>query len=362
MTFKNTVLPMASIFSMFILALGASMASAQDKVDFIKDVKPIFEAHCIRCHGPVDPEAFRVDESEDALGYVEPGDPEESDLYLVLVSDDEDLLMPPPDENDPLSDSQINTIKLWVEQGADWPEGVSMVDTFVENDGEASTEDGGDKKEGDQAEVSEQTQRIFNAIGSIHPAAVHLPVGLLLCAGLFALFSLRGNFVMSDCAYYCLWLGTLGAIVACTTGWWFAPMEHHETVNEFGDLFDTKPEIFWHRTGALIVTAVAFLLALFAAGARNRDPDDGVMWKLGTIVLACGIGWVGHTGGEIHYPNDHYEDIEALYDGFMNPQTEKADPSTDKSTEGDLQVPDDGAGEEAGEQNDEIGKVSGEEL
>ena len=56
-------------------------------------------------------------------------------------------------------------------------------------------------------------------------------------------------------------------------------------------------------------TIFAFLLCLFAAGARNRDPDDGFLWKLGCIVLAGGIGWVGHLGGELTYPGNHYKDL-----------------------------------------------------
>ncbi len=176
-------------------------------------------------------------------------------------------------------------------------------------------------------------------------------LGLLLAAGLFALFSLRGNFVMSDCAYYCLWLGTLGAIVACVSGWWFSPMENRGTVTEVADLLNQDHKIFWHRTGALIATVFAFLLALFAAGARNRDPDDGVMWKLGLILLAAGIGWVGHEGGELTHGADHYKDLEAigadLLPGvFGDPE---APPKAEKAKEPD----DESADDEVGKASDE---------
>ena len=97
---------------------------------------------------------------------------------------------------------------------------------------------------GTKKPVAAKSDRIVNAIGSLHPAAVHLPMGLLLASGLFALFSLRGNFVMSDCAYYCLWLGTIGAVFACVSGWWFSPMENQGTVTGVERLAGSKPGCF----------------------------------------------------------------------------------------------------------------------
>lgn len=327
-----------AILSLFFLVVSATAVQAQEKVDFVSQIKPIFEKHCVSCHGPEKEEAFRIDDKEAAMAYIEESS-EDSDMYLYLVSDDDEELMPPPDEGTPLSETQINLVKNWIDQGAEWPEGVQLVDTST------PVADEGEDKPAKAAKVDKKTQQIFNAIGSLHPAAVHLPIGLLLASGLFALFSLRGNFVMSDCAYYCLWLGTIGAIIACATGWWFSPMENRGTVVEFADLFNQKHPVFWHRTGGLIVTAVAFLLALFAAGARNRDPDDGMLWKLGLILLAGGIGWVGHTGGELHYGEGHYKDLNAVYQDLVSPADA---PKPDAKPEEE-----DPAGNEVGEVSDE---------
>ena len=345
MTFKNlrdhVYLAFSLSISFALLILLSCSATAQENVDFVNDIKPIFEKHCISCHGPEKEESFRMDVADDTLAYVEPGDAEESDLYLVLVSDDEEELMPPPEDGIPMTETQIELVKTWINQGADWPDGVELVDTSADEVGMVSQDAGDDKPNPDAEAAAEaaaaKTQQVFNAIGSLHPAAVHLPIGLLLAAGLFALFSLRGNFVMSDCAYYCLWLGTLGAIVACVSGWWFSPMENRGTVTEFADLFNQDHKVFWHRTGGLVVTAVAFLLALFAAGARNRDPDDGILWKLGLIVLAGGIGWVGHTGGELHYPSDHYEDLNGLFEDMISGDADepKAEMADDEEGEAD---------------------------
>ena len=124
---------------------------------------------------------------------------------------------------------------------------------------------------------------------------------------------------MSDCAYYCLWLGTLGAILACVTGWGFGPMENYSKVQSFEDFVTPDSRLFWHRTSGLLVTAAAVLVALFAAGSRNKNPDEGVLWKLGVMLIALGIGYVGHEGGELTWDRDgkHYRDLNGMLKKYL---------------------------------------------
>lgn len=407
MTFNNLLPKLSRCFGFLTCCLIASGVIAQDKIDFVKVIKPILEKHCISCHGPEKEESFRIDIRDDAMDYIE-DTAEDSHFYQVLISDDEEEIMPPPDEGTPLTDDQIQSIQTWINEGANWPEGIELVDASqtatppttpdqkpdapdspstesddTTTDSQPTTVKPADAKPGSDTEekkeekkVSKKTQQIYNAIGSLHPAAIHLPIGLLLASGLFALFSLRGNFVMSDCAYYCLWLGTLGAIVGCVTGWWFSPMEKRGTVEVFADLFDQDHKVFWHRTGGLVVTAFALVLALFAAGARNRDPDDGMLWKLGLILLAGGIGWVGHTGGELHYPSDHYKDLNSLYQSIVAPEAAEKEnaggamngpndrqPSGDgTASEGDSSDGTSADGDSSNDENDEVGTASGESI
>ena len=105
-------------FLLFGGLISNSVVQAKD-VDFVKDIKPILEKHCIRCHGPEEEESFRIDVKDDAMSYIEEGSHEDSDFYLLLVSDDEEELMPPPDEGGPLADSEIELIKNWINEGAD---------------------------------------------------------------------------------------------------------------------------------------------------------------------------------------------------------------------------------------------------
>ena len=306
-------------FKLFLLVAIAFLlpSTAFGQIDFETDIKPIFENHCIACHGENDTQDFRIDIKDEALGYVVEEDAESSELYTVLIiNEDDEGLMPPPNSTaEPLSEAQISLVKAWSNGGANWP----------------------DELESEWNQVllppADDAQLPYRAAGSLHPALVHLPIGLLLAAGLFAFLSLRGNFVMSDCAYYCLWLGAIGAVFACVTGWFFS--EYHPngygSVDEIADILDQKKEMFWHRITGLGATVFAVILALFAASSRNKDPDDGLMWKLALMVLACAIGFVGHKGGELTHGEDHYKDVFALYDSLFPSNKEDGDRTIDDS-------------------------------
>ncbi len=300
---------------LIVFAIFVSPSTLWGQVNFESDIKPIFENHCIACHGAEDPEAFRIDQKGDAISYIEET-AEDSQLYTSLVSDDSEELMPPPGSTaKPLTEAQISLVKAWINEGAEWPDELES------------------KWENVPLPDAEDSQLPFRAAGSLHPALVHLPIGLLLAAGLFAFLSLRGNFVMSDCAYYCLWLGALGAIFACVSGWFFSEVEGYGTVDEVADVLNQNSPMFWHRITGLGATVFAVILALFAANSRNKDPDDGFMWKLALIVLACAIGWVGKTGGELHYPKDHYKDLNTLFQSFFPEATREDGDRTIEETD-----------------------------
>lgn len=305
---------LSSLSTLLAIFLCTPFVAGQEsgKVNFTNDILPILESNCVSCHGPEDPKGgYRIDNRDEALDYIETGDAENSEFYQYLISDNEEEMMPPPDEGGPLDDSDIALIKTWINEGAAWPEGLTLAVAQDGSDdiGDVSTTTGEDKDQG---------PNIYRAIGTLHPAAIHLPIGLLLAAGFFALLSLRGNFIMSDCAYYCLWLGTFGAVIACLTGWWFVLDQHpSEYVSDFDGLQDMSHKLFWHRTSGLAATLFALLLALFAASARNRDPDDGVAWKLGLILLAAGIGYVGHQGGKLTWKASHYDELYEVIDQFV---------------------------------------------
>jgi len=119
---------MRTLLVVSVAAVGAiAVGRAQDapaRVDFVRDVQPIFRQHCYSCHGPTVHQAgLRLDRRADAMrggtiAVIGPGTSEASRLYL-RVAGLRDARMPPTAA---LSDAQITTIKTWIDQGAVWPD------------------------------------------------------------------------------------------------------------------------------------------------------------------------------------------------------------------------------------------------
>jgi len=110
------------------ISLSCGVLSAQEKVDFVKDIQPIFEKSCIKCHGPEKQKGkLRLDSKESTFNrasdsqVIVPGNAEKSDLYrrVALPQSDDDRM---PNEGDPLPKAQVDLIKDWINQGAVWPE------------------------------------------------------------------------------------------------------------------------------------------------------------------------------------------------------------------------------------------------
>ncbi|MCM8540897.1 MAG: PSD1 and planctomycete cytochrome C domain-containing protein [Lentisphaeraceae bacterium] len=98
-------------------------------VDFTKEIKPIFDEHCSKCHGEKKQKSeFRLDVRSSILSGgdlgepgVVPGEPEKSTIYkLISLEEDHDDIMPP--KGDPLSKEQIQLIAQWIKEGAKMPE------------------------------------------------------------------------------------------------------------------------------------------------------------------------------------------------------------------------------------------------
>ena len=103
--------------------LPGSLAAA-DPVSFSRDILPILSDRCFHCHGP-DPSHrkadLRLDEESAAKAVLAPGDLSKSEVWQRLISTDEDELMPPPDSHrKPLSASERDRVKRWIEEGAVW--------------------------------------------------------------------------------------------------------------------------------------------------------------------------------------------------------------------------------------------------
>jgi hypothetical protein len=120
---------------LFPLVLVAFFSTVQaGSVSFEKDVMPILNSYCVMCHLPggaqgglsLYPDAWSelvgVPSKQSPLLQVEPGSADRSYLYIKLIDSGESvggsgLLM--PIQQPPLDPGQIETIRLWIEQGAE---------------------------------------------------------------------------------------------------------------------------------------------------------------------------------------------------------------------------------------------------
>jgi ankyrin repeat protein len=107
--------------------LAGPVFAQPSKVDFGRDVLPIFRQNCFACHGPAQATSgLRLDRKssvfKEGARRVVPGSSQNSFLYHRLAGTDFGMQMPPTGQ---LRVEQIATIKAWIEQGAEWPDKLS---------------------------------------------------------------------------------------------------------------------------------------------------------------------------------------------------------------------------------------------
>ena len=114
-----------------IVVLGPvhSVTAQNDRVRFDRDIRPLLSDRCFHCHGPDirHREAdLRLDLKDTAFAErdggsaIVPGHLEKSTVWERVSSDDEFTKMPPPESNKKLTGAEIDLIKRWIEQGAEW--------------------------------------------------------------------------------------------------------------------------------------------------------------------------------------------------------------------------------------------------
>ena len=100
-------------------------------VDFNRDIRPILSDKYFICHGP--DEATRMTKLrfdtkagtfEDLGSYfaIVPKDPTASEIIRRITAKDESRRMPPLHSGFKLTEDEIELIRQWIEQGADWVE------------------------------------------------------------------------------------------------------------------------------------------------------------------------------------------------------------------------------------------------
>ncbi|HSG73185.1 MAG TPA: DUF1549 domain-containing protein, partial [Planctomycetaceae bacterium] len=122
---------MRNLFSVTLYFFSLAVASgliAEDRVDYLKQIKPLLTTKCYSCHGVLKQEATLRLETRDLMlkggdsgAVIVAGNPAES-LIIERITADEDSRMPPAEEGAALKPKEIELIRNWIAQGAVAPE------------------------------------------------------------------------------------------------------------------------------------------------------------------------------------------------------------------------------------------------
>ncbi|HEV7279723.1 MAG TPA: DUF1549 domain-containing protein [Pirellulaceae bacterium] len=125
--------PLVALFclALALVAAPTTFADEPEKVDFEKQIYPLFARSCHSCHdAKKKTSGYRLDSRVAALGEGEigrpivPGNAAESPLVAYIAGDEPGLEMPP--EGAPLSGEEIALIRRWIDEGAEWPDHVGV--------------------------------------------------------------------------------------------------------------------------------------------------------------------------------------------------------------------------------------------
>jgi ankyrin repeat protein/mono/diheme cytochrome c family protein len=116
---------------------SAAVGTAAGPVEFKRDIQPLLERSCVACHsGERAKGGFQMVNRESLLQGGKRGDPvivaghsSQSALLRLVTDQVEDLEMPPLGKREKfpaLTKDEIARLSAWIEQGAVWPEGVSL--------------------------------------------------------------------------------------------------------------------------------------------------------------------------------------------------------------------------------------------
>jgi hypothetical protein len=103
----------------------AQAVAGDERLSFNRDVRPILSENCFHCHGADAAQRqadLRLDDRAVAveLGAIVPGEAEASSLVERITSDDPELKMPPADSERRLTAEQIDVLKRWIAEGAEY--------------------------------------------------------------------------------------------------------------------------------------------------------------------------------------------------------------------------------------------------
>jgi uncharacterized membrane protein len=272
---------------------AAKPLSKDEQALLAQQVRTIFEAKCIDCHGPEVPrpkgkfgyvlDLKRVGDNPD---YIVRGEPEKSELYS-MVRDDE---MPGDDAKvPPLTPGEKNTVKCWIAAGAPY-----KLPAAVVKGAPASSL-------ADKPVASMPTwKRAIRWIGRFHPVSTHFPVALMYVAVLaegFAWWTRRETWMQT--IRFLVVLGALGAVAAASLGWINAGFTNY--------VGSSATILKYHRWLGTFTAGWTVLCAGLAVANECREGSaDRRRFRGALMVGGLLVGVSGFLGSALIFGLDHY--------------------------------------------------------
>lgn len=124
-------------------------------------------------------------------------------------------------------------------------------------------------------------------IGNFHPVLVHLPIGILLLAGLFQLLALKPGYAgLHAATSIALFWGMIAAILSCISGYLLSQSGDYDE--------DLVSKHKWFGIATAFVSVIAYLF--------NRWENVFAKWAI--LLMVIGIIITGHLGGSLTHGTD----------------------------------------------------------
>lgn len=284
----------------FALLLAAGFGRAVEKDDegvrLAGQVREIFVAKCVDCHGPDLPRpkgkfGYVLDLKRVAANpeYIVHGQPALSDLYKMIRDDD----MPGEDAKVPaLTSAEKETVRRWIELGAPEPVGK------VAPKGVAIT---AVPDPAAKPKVEMPTwQRALRWIGRFHPVSTHFPVALMLVAVLAeGLAWWTGRASWQQTVRFLVIVAALGAVATGVLGWINAAFTSYVGQN--------AAILTWHRWLGTATAVWALVCAALAVMDECREGTPARQRFRGALLAGAALVSVtGFLGSALIYGLDHY--------------------------------------------------------
>jgi mono/diheme cytochrome c family protein/uncharacterized membrane protein len=253
--------------------------------------RALFEKHCAKCHG----KDGTGSEARDSL----PKIPNFTDASWQRKSKDAQLLASILEGKGAKGEEMPSWRgKVSEEQARGL---VSYVRSFAPNGGRSRQ---GQQKGATSADPAEakaprgRFEKMIRWLGNFHPPAVHFPIALLTAAAVAELLRMAtGKPEFDAITRYCVWFGTLTAVVAGVLGWSLGGFR----------LTDASWVMMTHRWLGTSTVACAGLVLVLSELSRRPDRRRTRMCFRGMLLVVTGLVTVtGFFGGAVVFGLDHY--------------------------------------------------------